>query len=497
MFKLNKQFWIWAYPLIIIFLIILQILFSLNSMNQIRYEELAESVRNVFWLENRTIYDGVSSNIGWYGTLLIFYKMFGFTLFGAKYFRLILAFISIFCLATVLKKYLGVQRALVPLIAFGLSPTLLYFNTMQTSYGIDLQYFPICLYLISIINFKKIWKSFLWQCLLGSIVMIALMSYPSFIFYLPVLGILYLWQLYTQIKNTKWYVILSSIILTGVSFLFPLLLGYLYVKDKQLLIYDQMTKSGIFRGAGTFYPSGEIFFKNFGNLLGDLFIRGNSYYYELPHVDFSSIFSILTIFTILLLGLILTITHKKLRFVLLLIWLLFLFDLLISNLTFDPTGQSGIRRHTSLLVSIYGLYVLIWFWVCSQKWESINLRNILIIILLLLPIHHLLVYPLNYSSFNHSSIYRYSDIFENFAYNPSTALDLFVKKVGKQDLKLDCSKPPTLQFSNCRFSESFPAIAGACLWNNLKCKNIFGYDEKTKEYIPLSIDIWEKYYWPH
>ena len=231
--------------------------------------------------------------------------------------------------------------------------------------------------------------------------------------------------------------------------------------------------------------------------MGDLFIKGNSYYYELSNVDFSNVFPLLTIFTILLISLILTIVHKKLRFVLVLIWLLFIFDLLVNNLVFDPTGRSGIRRHTPFLASLYGLYVLTWFWVIGQKWESVSLRNIVIIILLLLPIHHLIVYPFNLINLNNSSIYRYSDIFGSVANNPSASLDLFVDQVKNHDLKLKCSGPPTLQFTNCRLNESFTAIAGACLWNDLKCKNILGFDEKTNGYIPLSISIWGRYYWPH
>src|SRR5437763_15030551 len=36
----------------------------------------------------------------------------------------------------------------VPLVAIGLSPTLLYLNSLQTSYGIDLPYAAICLWLL-------------------------------------------------------------------------------------------------------------------------------------------------------------------------------------------------------------------------------------------------------------------------------------------------------------------------------------------------------------
>jgi len=88
--------WFWG---VLAIVIIAQIIFTLNSTDQIRYEELAESVRNVFWLQNHTLYDGVSSNIGWYGSLLIVYKLFGFSLNTAKFVRLFLAIIALICIA--------------------------------------------------------------------------------------------------------------------------------------------------------------------------------------------------------------------------------------------------------------------------------------------------------------------------------------------------------------------------------------------------------------
>src|SRR3989344_5622438 len=103
------------YLLIPLSLFILQAILTFNSFGQIRYEELAESVRNPFWLSGRSIYDGVSSNVGWYGTNLIIYNIFGFDLHSAKYFRLFLSLVSLFCLGNILKRYLGKKMAILPL----------------------------------------------------------------------------------------------------------------------------------------------------------------------------------------------------------------------------------------------------------------------------------------------------------------------------------------------------------------------------------------------
>ncbi len=145
---MKQSFYYRLYWGVVLFLFFVQLLYALNSQSQIRYEELAESVRNPYWIQNRLVYDGISSNIGWYATLTILYNIFGFSLFIAKFYRLVFHLVSLVCLALVIKKLIPVKKSWLSLLAIGLSPTFLYFNTLQTSYGLDLQYLPICLYLI-------------------------------------------------------------------------------------------------------------------------------------------------------------------------------------------------------------------------------------------------------------------------------------------------------------------------------------------------------------
>src|SRR6516225_2390686 len=142
-FQLN-----WAYWSLPVVLTCVQYWVTATSMHEIRYEELAESVRNVFWLSHRLVYDGVSSNVGWYGLLLFVYQLFGFSLFSAKFVKLGLYLIGISCAADILRRFMDVRTAIVPLIAIGLSPTLLYMEALQTSYGVDLPYAAICLWLV-------------------------------------------------------------------------------------------------------------------------------------------------------------------------------------------------------------------------------------------------------------------------------------------------------------------------------------------------------------
>ena len=86
------------------------------AWDRLFYEEIAESIRNVYWLEQYEIYDGVSSNIGWYSLLLLVYNVFSFSLHTAKVVRLALYALAIFSLAWTLKQSLGPKKSLLPLI---------------------------------------------------------------------------------------------------------------------------------------------------------------------------------------------------------------------------------------------------------------------------------------------------------------------------------------------------------------------------------------------
>lgn len=471
-----------------------QLIFTLNSFNQIRYEELAESIRNVWWLHNHTIYDGTSSNIGWYGTILFIYNFFGFSLNSAKFYRLIIHLISIFCLAILFKKYFGYKKAWLPLTTIIFSPTLLYFNMMQTSYGIDLQYLPIFILLIDVFNFQKKIKSYLQQFFLWGFVMIACMSYPVFIFYLPILTILYCKKLFSCPKTKKTLFFLKNLFLSLLSFVFPLLISFFYVKSVKTLFYDPLTKTGIFRGsAGIFELNLNIFWQNILSLINDLFYKGNSYYFEINNDEFSNFYPIITIIMVFLFGIFL-LKNKVFRFYLILIWTTFLFTLFISGFTFDQTGHPGIRRYTPILATFYSLFIISWYYIVNKKWHLIWLKWLLILIFFLLPLHHFLIYFNNLYFLEKPSLYR--ELWFGFTNSPSDYLNLTLKNLEKEDLKLSC-KDDKGELITCRYSEIYAASAGACYWNKLPCKNILGYDSKTKKYIPLTIRLWEDYYWEH
>ena len=260
------------------------------------YEEIAESIRNVYWLEEREIYDGVSSNIGWYGLLLSIYKTLGFSVYTAKAVRLCLYGLAIFSLAWSLIHCLGAKKAVLPLLAIGLSPTWLYFNTYQTTYGLDLTYGAILIpLLISHRQTSGGQRSHLRLFCIGVLSCVGATTYPAFLLYLPFVGLSLFWP--KEKHGFSWPLFARQLLNWSVGFLAPLVLATLYLKEPGRLFYDSQAKgTGIFRAGGmglTF--SFDTLQTNLLQVLKDLFERGSSYYFSLPYPEFGGPLSWLSI----------------------------------------------------------------------------------------------------------------------------------------------------------------------------------------------------------
>jgi len=96
-----------ALAALVIALAAVQAWFSAHSTAYVLDEELAESIRNPLWVQHRLVYDGVSSNVGWYALMAAVHRVFGFSLFSAKLVRLSFAAAALLSLAHLLGHFLG------------------------------------------------------------------------------------------------------------------------------------------------------------------------------------------------------------------------------------------------------------------------------------------------------------------------------------------------------------------------------------------------------
>lgn len=473
----------YIYWFIPVFLFSVQVVYTLNSFNQIRTEELVTSIRSVWWFQHRLVFNGAFSDLGWYGPLNIIYNLFGFDLYTAKYVRLVIAAVSLFCLAAVLKRLVGIRYAWLPLLIMGLSPSLLYFNVLQVQYGLDLQLFPICLYLVLILDFKSA-KALPVQAGLALLSMLAWMAYPVFMYYLPVLGIIYFYKLRKQLKKRKEW---SRHIAVSVSaFLVLPLAAIIYIKNRELLWFDPLVGRGMFRGNGTVDLDPAVLWENARFMIWDLFIMPLSYYFEATKVEFSDIYPIISLVIILLGSVYLARYNKKLKWLvtglLAALFLGFIFSLITGPV-------SGLRRGSHLLVLFYTLFTVVWFEFLKNKNPLI--RRAVLAAGLILLIHHLIILPANIEHLK-----RHGQFSERVWYSvketPGEALDFMVEQVQQKDLGLICKDEKGDESECDKLTLIYPTIDGSCIWNKLQCHQVVAYSNKEKKLVPLSIDYWPR-----
>lgn len=483
----------WSVPLC---LLAVQAAYTLSSTGQIRHEELGASVCNPWWLEHRTVYDGTSTNLGWYALLLSVYNLFGFTLHTAKYVRLALHALSLLCLAKLLKDIFGARRAIVPLGLIGLSPTLLYFTTLQAEFGLGLQMLPIVLLLLTGIRFDRSTTDILRQTAFGALCMIAAMMYPAFLVALPALALLVLGRLgqtptgdQAPARACLWYIIPALL-----GFLLPLAIAFLIVKDPQLLILDPHTGTGLFRGGGRVALDPVAWWTALSQVMSDACLidptpgfSARSYYYEVRVPDFSLPPAGVSVLLLLILGLPELLRDKRLRLPLAACGLLLVCALILPNL---DARLPGLRRCTMLLAAVYALLALVWLRLPEMTRHR---RRMLLICTAVLAGHHAVACAINYRALETPSPWRASGWF-GVEETPAASLQYWLKHTEEYAL---VARDENGNFVQRPYSEIYAAIAGYRHWNGQEPKPIQAYYAKTGSGITLDVSLWEDYTLEH
>jgi hypothetical protein len=470
---------------------ILQLIYIAASNTNIRQEELAESVRNVFWLDQRLIYDGVSSNVGYYGLLLIVYKIFGFSIYAAKYVRLVIYAAAMCSLAALLQKFMHKIPATIILVTVGLSPTLLFFNTIQTSFGMDILYGIICLHITLHLQFDGSPKDLTLAFVLGFIAMIAAMSYPTFLFYLPSLAFIniYLWWPRRQEQKATQQLVTSAVSSTA-GFIVPFLIAIFYLKDAREFLNDPVTHAGLFRGGGKFQADIQILQNSLQQTFSDLFQKGTSFYYYVQQPDFSGFLTWIAVVVIFALGVYIAVTTPSWRPIFLLTGFHISLNLIVPGFSSSP----GIRRSTGFLAGIYVWYAII---LCGL-FTQFSLRKIKqagVAICLFFSANNLISYVTNIKTV--SLLVPYSEA-AWFAVEdtPQKSLQYWVGATASGE-PLTCYEVATKTRVECQYGKIYAAIAGFRRWNGLREIPVMAYDWKTQENIILTPDLWETYYFRH
>jgi hypothetical protein len=471
--------------------IVAQVVMTGFSLEQIRHEELSESVRNVYWLKHRQIYDGISSNVGWYGSLLIIYELFGFSIHTAKAFRLVLHVGSVSSLGVILYFFLKIRSAWLLVLLYALSPTLLFFNTLQTSYGIDLQLTPIIACLLFIFTrVKKYWLKAIGLFATSALVMLAAMSYATSLAYIPILTvvlIVLLWQM-AELTLSKKLQLLAWII---AGFILPLALALFWLKRPELLIYDPQVGSGIFRGGGisnqASSPLTVLKYIKAGSKISlyDLFISPSSYYYELLRSDFSHFLLHIDLVALIVIALIL-IRQKslfKIRLAILTGGSLIFIGLLVGSVS---NWLPGIRRSTPGLVGLFIVMASVWkgslLLAKSQLvWQRVVSYVGLSAVCIPL-IFWVRFFPQNLQGLKFPSPNQADACFHLAGQWPSQSLNNYLNQLQEVRPQPEPVIISNAKIKNCRLHELYPLLKGACAWNNLNCADfVFAPSHEFKQ----------------
>lgn len=488
----RRTAWLVVYLLLPFVLAAIQLWIIESSLNQIRYEELAESVRSVYWLDQRMVYDGVYTNVGWYGLLLIVYKIFGFSLFSAKLVRLALHLAGLLAVAALLRRAMRPAAAIVPLVLVGLSPTMLFFDSLETSFGMDVSYAAICLWIMSTIAIRAPTRADLAKAFaLGFVAMIAAMSYPAFVCYVPSLLIAWAWLVKRAGSTIVSPVAVRLSAAVGGGLVLPLVTAFLYIQTKSLLVFDPDTQAGLFRAGGHLGFDALVLKHALGTVLHDLFVRGGSYYYEVARPDWAGPLAVAG-----LCGLVSTVaylvwTRKIDRTLAAAAAALFVASLVVPSLSTE--GEPGLRRSTGVLAAYFALFALAWAYVATTKARSVWLTAGLALCALL-PIDSAIKLPSLVADEGRPSIYRNIDWFASEP-TPVASLDDLLDGLN-HSRGLGCPVDQDGQITPCRYQEVYAALAGYRAWNGLPPVDIHAADWRTGRDIVLTAQLWRDKYYP-
>jgi len=183
-----------------------------------------------------------------------------------------------------------VVRGTALLLVVGLSSSWLYCNTYQTSYGIDLQFVPILLFMLLFSRLDEAGHEggAFW---FGLLLSFASLCYPTTMFYLPccLLLVAYRLRIAEPLHRPKKILWLAALFAGG--FYLPIGVALSYLKDPSDLV------DGLFQGSGAgMTPRLDVLLAGGRRVLADFFVQPTSYCFDLPYVEFSSWMSFVLFF---------------------------------------------------------------------------------------------------------------------------------------------------------------------------------------------------------
>ena len=438
-------------------------------------------MRGPFWLEHRMVFDGISTNVGWYGLLVLVYRVFGFGLDTARWTRVVLLALGLIALSTLLHRHLRRWPAVIALLAMACSPTLLFLNRITTSYGTDLLILPPCLLLLDDLRRRSGDRAALvgsTAAALGAVAMIGAMVYPAMVTALPFLAA---WAFAALPRGNRLRPALAGV----AGFLLPLALATMAMRDPRSLYWDPVDHAGIFRGgAGGWVTDPSVLSKNLAVLAEDLFRDGSSYYFELHGVEFGGWLGRASFAAVVSLAALAAWKVRSARPVVATAGAAALFAAISTS---AAAGPPGLRRATGIVAAFYLLVPMIWA-LLPRLAARPAARVAIAGLLLLLPIHHLLAYG-DHLKQARTPIWGRERVWFAIGPTPDASLEHWVSHTA-EGRPLDCRTLRTPGKQACGYDYIYSAIGGFRLWNGLPPIDLRAIDPSTGAAIVLSPFDW-------
>jgi hypothetical protein len=310
--------------------------------------------------------------------------------------------------------------------------------------------------------------------------MLGCMSMPSFVPYLPSMGLLFLWLWWRGGDGESPFRSKRILATAAAGFAFPLAAARLYIRGP--LFYDPGTDSGLFRGGGYFDGSPSAVGEAAMVVVRDLFVAGESYYFDLQRVEFGSVLAVAALAATVV-GVVLALAKRPpWRPYIALAVLLVATGLIVPSLS---SQYPGLRRATGTLAGFYLLYAF----ALAECFRSENgrgwLRGGLAIALLLLPASHVLAR--HDARGEQDARSRFATRYW-FATNgsPRESFEHWLAYSERERSLPSCNAAHAFPVRNCRYSEIFAALDGHRIWNGLASIPIAVEDPATGERRALS-----------
>jgi hypothetical protein len=484
-----------------------QLAFTIALWDRLSFEEIAESIRNPYWVSNGEIYDGISSNVVYYKALDLYYRVSGFHLLAAKEFRLILSIFSICAIGLCLYRCTRFRFSSgMAFLAGVLSPTLLYFGTSQASFGIDLQIFPIigAIWIFSLRSSGLISIGLLFIAAFMTVMLGA--AFPPGLFYLPALIVV---DILVRFKpGCRWReslkVSIGRLSAIGAGILSGLIVPFLFIDNPLTLFYDPNTGSGLFRGGGRLSLNPFAVASAVWRSLLDLFSAGDSYQFYLPYPELGTVLALgvlVAMVSVLFCAIssqrpfhkdkLLQLAGQTNFQIALFASILFITFLVMSHIS---PNLPGLRRSAGMLVAFYLFYYLaIDACMSGTLYKNPKLQRVAFIALCLLPANRLIQLARNLNELPQHSLEAYPEWLKSHSTAQESLTVLYSEVKGGRPLT--CSEAP----AGCRYSVLFAAL-------NLHHRSedpdasaleVFAEDPNTGDIILVERSLWADHYWIH